>query len=389
MAEFAVGVRGKNMESNVSHEPVEGNYGCLHPANRGDSSTNDSGYSSDILTSPESIKEFPVPQVPDSKEAICLTPDITKRRTGRLTSTPFNHSSGTVLSPPITKIEPVDGASRSRQISTGDSTLYITSSLEICELEMTCEGDLDKGTNLLQKNEQLVSEQKKSAGTKQTSSKTLPSARFAGKRKKPLNILNRMLKDTEYLVFKVLKYMSGQDLLHLSHVNQQLRNIILQNKVLDSRRMSYINRRRKEQEHIGKENFKLKRVNEGAGSSLGTLSPRKELSCIENLRAKSPKKPLPTFSVKSLTLSERFIEEGQRLPQGEELQKCVKCKAPAKVLKPQQRAVCSQKTCGYDYCTRCHLPRHSNSKDCSVLKPRTRQGSGIFSSKCKRSLRRL
>lgn len=84
-----------------------------------------------------------------------------------------------------------------------------------------------------------------------------------------------------------------------------------------------------------------------------------------------------------------LIQEGQKLPKGEELQKCVKCKAPAKVQTSQHRAVCSRESCGYDYCTRCHLSFHQKPRDCPVLKPRTRQGAGIFSSKCKKSLRRL
>ncbi|XP_053648669.1 F-box only protein 5-like [Cherax quadricarinatus] len=364
----------------------------LHPASRNHNSTNDSGYCSDILASPECTSGSRIPQVVEAKEVACLTPVILERRTGRLTSTPQSPSSpdiGLVLSPPLPEIEDVEGISRCRQMSAGDSAMYITTPIEICELEMTCDKDSDKVENLLPINEQskLVSKETKSTSSKRAASKKI-SLRLIRKCKKPSNVLIRMLKEADYLVYKVLKYMSGEDLLHLSHVNKQLRDTILQDKGLDRRRMAFINGRRKDLEHVGKENFKLKNC-EQAGTSFGTLSPRKELSAIHNICAPSPKKASPSFTIKSLTLSERFIEEGQRLPQGEELQKCVKCKAPAKVLKPHQRAVCSRKTCGYDYCTRCHLSYHLKPQDCSVLKPRTRQGSGIFSNKCKRSLRRL
>lgn len=94
---------------------------------------------------------------------------------------------------------------------------------------------------------------------------------------------------------------------------------------------------------------------------------------------------------KCVTISEgsTILQEGKNLGKGEELQKCVKCKSPALVHKSQQRATCSRKACGYDYCTNCHLPLHRRPQECPVLKPRTRQAAGIFSNRCKKNLRRL
>ncbi|KAG7166306.1 F-box only protein 43-like [Homarus americanus] len=549
------------MEDEVGGEAVEDKQHRLHlAAPRPDNSTNDSGYSSDVFTSPE-FSRGPL----QLSRGDAIKEDV-------LTSTPqsyITHDGGEVFSPPLPKIEALtDNTSRSRQISLGDSALYITTPLESCELEMTCEGECGEEVgNVFPKselmvtgrtkstvNEQLkstvkspvteqikstvkspvteqikstvkspVTEQIKSAikslvteqikstvkctvyeqikstvkspvteqikstvkspvteqikstvkspvteqikstvkspvyeqiksaikslvteqikstvkctvyeqikstenepTVKQRTSTVIKQTKSTGtlpkrythsddttqpksplmrcivKRRKPQHVFIRLLKDAEYLVFNILEYLSGQELVHVSHVSQQLRQIVLQDKTLNSRRMTFINARLKEKREVGKENFKLKRLHEGgASSSLGTLSPRKELCAIENINTASskkdphpasPKKVPPTVGVKSLTLSDKFMEEGRKLPQGEQLQKCVKCKAPAKVQKPQHRAVCSSKTCGYDYCTRCALPSHRKLQDCTVLKPRTRQGAGIFSNKCKRSLRRL
>ncbi|XP_047479604.1 F-box only protein 43-like [Penaeus chinensis] len=206
--------------------------------------------------------------------------------------------------------------------------------------------------------------------------------------RKSQNVLVRLLNEADYLVEELLKYLPARDLIRFSHVNRQLRQIVLGHNVSNKRRLAYINSFKREKEHCGKENFRLKRLNtEATVSGFVPLSPRKPLSNLQNHRQESPKKPPPS---PIRTLSQRFMEEGCKLPQGEQLQKCVKCKAPAKVQKSSFRAVCSKATCGYDYCTRCLLQSHRKPQDCPVLKARPRSTRGLISSKsCKRNLRRL
>ncbi|XP_063604876.1 F-box only protein 43-like [Penaeus indicus] len=206
--------------------------------------------------------------------------------------------------------------------------------------------------------------------------------------RKSQNVLVRLLHEADYLVEELLKYLPVRDLIRLSHVNRQLRQIVLGHNVSNKRRLAYIKSFKSEKEHCGKENFKLKRLNtEATVSGFVPLSPRKPLTNLQNRRQESPKKQPPS---PIRTLSQRFMEEGCKLPQGEQLQKCVKCKAPAKVQKSSFRAVCSKATCGYDYCTRCLLQSHRKPQECPVLKARPRSTRGLISSKsCKRNLRRL
>ncbi|XP_071541231.1 F-box only protein 5-like [Panulirus ornatus] len=374
------------MEAEVASEPVDDKHELIQHVSKPDNRTDDSGYSSDVLVSPELNRGFTVPQCLDASiDSFSLIPGIAKKTVERLTSTP--HSSSDESLP---KIDVLDGVTKRRQIF-GVPVLDLSSPLEICELELTCKEDANQLNSVPSKCDQpKLSTEQKTQPVKQTTKQKESLSKLSRKCRKPQYIFARMLKEADYLVVKVLAHLSGQDLLNLSHVNRQLREMILGNKRLNARRVAFINGRRKECENVGKENFKMKMLTEGSSSSsFGTLSPRKALSTIENLQPTSPAKASSTFHVASHTVFESFIEEGQKLPQGEELQKCVKCKSPAMVQKSQQRAVCSRKKCGYDYCIRCHLSSHRRPQDCSVLKPRTRQGNGIFSNKCKRSLRRL
>lgn len=152
----------------------------------------------------------------------------------------------------LPKIEAIDGGTRTWQ-SPRDLVLDLTSPIEICELELTCKEDANQLNNVLSKNEQpkVITEQKKQS-VKQTTKQKESLSKFSGKCRKPQYVFVRMLKEAEYLVHKVLKHLCGQDLLHLSHVNGQLREIILGNKRLNDRRVAFVNGKRKECERFGK-----------------------------------------------------------------------------------------------------------------------------------------
>ncbi|XP_063888012.1 F-box only protein 43-like isoform X2 [Scylla paramamosain] len=370
------------MQMGMTQAPQQEGEGAIKPQPL--SSHNDSGYSS-VLTSPESLCEGSKQQVVGLTEGLpSLTPEVTRRST-RLTSTPHTSSCQDVFRLPLPKIEGITRVGRTRYSSTSDSPVATTtvSTLEMNELEVTCEANISQKP--LRVKTRLLETLQKPGRTKATVSSRLPPSRTITRLRKPPTVFIRLLKEADYLARRVLRYLSGEDLLRLSHVNQQLRDLIVKDKVLNSRRTSYLNARRSDHDRVGKENVKLKRLTEGTSSAYRTLSPRKQLSAIQNLsNTSAPKSP-----EKVITLAERFMQVGKNLTKGEELQKCVKCKSPAVVHKSQHRATCSRKVCGYDYCTNCHLTFHRRPHDCPVLRPRTRQASGIFSLKCKRNLRRL
>ncbi|XP_064122925.1 F-box only protein 5-like [Macrobrachium nipponense] len=343
-----------------------------------ESSTNDSGYSSEVFTSPESSRgslNLGVPAETSVKGPLSFDGPATR---ARLASTPCESSIRKNQS--ISFPSPCLDAIKKSCLSM-DSLVSGTSTAE-SEVEITSTKMSDSSLNAVKGQQSLKSQRTKFSS--KASVTEMPLLKPILRAKKPVNILLRILREADYLLYEVLKHLCPQDLINVSHVNRQLRNFILGHKELSI----IITKRRKECERIGKENLKLKRLGEGAGTSFVKLSPRKQLGEIQNQPA-CEKKPPATVSCPSPPLSDRFIEEGKKLPQGEELQKCVKCKAPAKVYKAVLRAVCSSKNCLYEYCMRCFLPVHRKPQECSVLKPRARNGAGMFSKKCKKNLRRL
>lgn len=70
--------------------------------------------------------------------------------------------------------------------------------------------------------------------------------------RKSQTVLVRLLREADYLVEELLRYLPAQDLVRLSHVNRQLRQIILGHNVSNTRRLAYINSFKREKEHQGK-----------------------------------------------------------------------------------------------------------------------------------------
>ncbi|CAL4170787.1 unnamed protein product [Meganyctiphanes norvegica] len=342
------------------------------------SSINDSGYNSSI-TSPEFN---PIARYTRSSwkhrgtSFDNLTPDSLSVQQ-RITSTPNTSSSSkSFFSPDVEAI-----------VKTGTQRhLYSDSLLEVTPLDPRNSQGRSSAPAILEISAgKRISESKNAVLSSLRWNSRLPILR-------PKSIIARLLLEADYIILYVLKYLSPKDLVRISHVNRHLRGIVMSNKQYNSKRLSYIDNIIKEKNRIGKENFVQKRINEDDdGNKLGALSPRKRLGEIQNTST-SPKKELrPSSSNSQLTvsLSEAFIKEGQNLPSGSGLQKCVKCKSPAQVQPNDYRAKCGK--CKYEYCTRCHLSPHTERQSCpAILKSNSKAPNrGIFSNKCKRNLRRL
>jgi len=72
----------------------------------------------------------------------------------------------------------------------------------------------------------------------------------------------------------------------------------------------------------------------------------------------------------------------------EKLQKCPQCRKPAKCLPVQDRGLCQNPDCGYDYCTKCSYEFHG-SKECAPIASKKTKTSTIGTKKSKKNLKRL
>lgn len=76
------------------------------------------------------------------------------------------------------------------------------------------------------------------------------------------------------------------------------------------------------------------------------------------------------------------------LKNDEKLTKCPMCRKPAKVLPVQDRGVCQNPDCGYDYCVKCSYQFH-HSKDCVPIVTKQTKTDAIGTKKGKKNLKRL
>ena len=72
------------------------------------------------------------------------------------------------------------------------------------------------------------------------------------KKTKSHPVFVRILKEADDLLWRVMGYLTGEDLLRLSHVNRHLRHLIQHDRVLEERRMSYLQGRMTDCDQLGK-----------------------------------------------------------------------------------------------------------------------------------------
>uniref|UniRef100_UPI00398EBBC7 F-box only protein 5 n=1 Tax=Pristiophorus japonicus TaxID=55135 RepID=UPI00398EBBC7 len=188
------------------------------------------------------------------------------------------------------------------------------------------------------------------------------------------------------LLSKLLRFLSGADLLNCVKVSKTWRKIIS-----DDRRAS----------QSLKKASRLRRVS--AADSLGDTATRRNtvsrgaLSSVQRVGLNSPRKNSAPRQPLGLATpgnaSQKSIRHQQvvkTLKWDETLKICPQCASPAKFFSCQQRAVCSSERCSYDYCSLCFCAYHG-SKDCvrrhfiNCSKSQPQAGS----KKSKRNLQRL
>ncbi|GCB76280.1 hypothetical protein scyTo_0019118 [Scyliorhinus torazame] len=122
---------------------------------------------------------------------------------------------------------------------------------------------------------------------------------------------------------------------------------------------------------------------------------RGALSSVQRVGVNSPQKSsLQTFSPVKLNPNSRNWIRNQRIVKtlkwDETLKTCPQCNSAARFMPHEQRAVCSNWSCSYDYCSLCFHTFHG-SKDCACrhFRKRSQLQPQAGSKKSKRNLKRL
>lgn len=83
-----------------------------------------------------------------------------------------------------------------------------------------------------------------------------------------------------------------------------------------------------------------------------------------------------------------LLQVASTLKSEEKIQKCPKCRSPAKVLPVQDRGKCTNVECKYDFCTKCLNPFHK-AADCISITTKKTKTDAVGSKKSKANLKRL
>lgn len=83
-----------------------------------------------------------------------------------------------------------------------------------------------------------------------------------------------------------------------------------------------------------------------------------------------------------------MFQAASGLKNDERLQKCPRCRKPAKVLPVQDRGKCQNHDCSFDYCTSC-LSEFHGSKECTPKDIKKTKTDAIGTRKSKKNLKRL
>lgn len=178
----------------------------------------------------------------------------------------------------------------------------------------------------------------------------------------------------------ITNYLDPKDLCSFCQVSANWKTICDGDKRATNRRVLFLQQQREEARvnNLEKENFG-KRLEHR--SSRGMTDGERTFGMIQ-LTAPSSKSSTP-----SPTSENPFQSVASSLKNYECLRRCPKCQGPSKVLEIQDRGMCVQTDCGFDFCVKC-LNNFHFEQACvppSAKRPKT----SIGSRKSKKNLRRL
>lgn len=185
-----------------------------------------------------------------------------------------------------------------------------------------------------------------------------------------------------HVLSKILSYLDAKDLCRMCQVSIGWRSICETDIVANQRRRRFLKRSNRISEKIGKENLG-KRPHAPASRNPSTGGVLQTLLTAQLISEPPPHPPPDRVST-----SELFQQAAGSLKNEERLQKCPRCRKPAKVLPVQERGVCQNSECKFDYCVKCFHDFH-HSKDCVPIAQKRIKTDAIGAKKSKKNLKRL
>ncbi|XP_036372112.1 F-box only protein 43-like [Megalops cyprinoides] len=224
---------------------------------------------------------------------------------------------------------------------------------------------------------------------------TMPLAGLIGRKMglEKLDILVELKRrNLRHVLAKILNHLSSEDIYRFGQVSDLWDEIILQDKMTNRRRKSYLK--------------DLKMAHElGGVAHVPDAETRLNLLCRSALRSvqaqsKTPVSHTPTsgngnftpVQHKGCSVSKRdeFLQVAKTLFNDECLKPCPRCQHPARCHSVKREGVCSREDCGFRFCTGCLCAYHG-SKECGSWSGKRRGKREVLpgSAQSKRNLRRL
>ncbi|KAH3709486.1 F-box only protein 43-like [Dreissena polymorpha] len=182
----------------------------------------------------------------------------------------------------------------------------------------------------------------------------------------------------------ILTFLHPQDLCSMCSVSRSWKDVVLKDCRANTRRRKLIKQHRVRLQEMGKENVG-KRPAMRSMSRDGTAP----LQRLPGNQLTTGEPPTPGGIRGEKTLAQQFIEVGSQLTNEEKLQKCPQCRKPAKCLPIQERGICQNPDCLYDFCTKCSYKFHGSKECVPIITKNSEKTSTIGTKKSKNNLKRL
>ncbi|KAJ8273249.1 hypothetical protein GJAV_G00099400 [Gymnothorax javanicus] len=224
---------------------------------------------------------------------------------------------------------------------------------------------------------------------------TMPLAGLIGKKMglDKLDILSELKKrNLRHILAMILNFLSSEDIYRFGQVSCLWDEIILQDKMSNRRRRSYLK--------------DLKMALElGGAAHVPDAETRLNLQCRSALRSvqaqsKTPIVCTPTpgnstvtsvqHTARSASKRDEFLQVAKTLFSDECLKPCPRCQHPARCHSVKREGICTSEDCCFQFCTSCLCAYHG-SRECGSWSAKRRSKKEVLpgSAQSKRNLRRL
>ncbi|XP_053382950.1 F-box only protein 5-A-like [Mercenaria mercenaria] len=176
----------------------------------------------------------------------------------------------------------------------------------------------------------------------------------------------------------ILSFLTPQDLCRMCIVSRQWKSVCEADKLSNQRRRWFLRQHQEIYRKRGKEN---------AGKRSVTPQTRAAAVPLQDLPVLQECVDTPCQDIVKTT-TEQFMAVASSLKNDEKLQKCPRCRKPAKVLPVQDRGKCQNHDCNFDYCVKCLCEFHG-SKECAPIVTKKTKTDAIGTRKSKKNLKRL